>query len=231
MSTATTRVIDIINRAKNILHEVTRDGTRWTNSELMVWLNESYQAIVQVDPSACSKTEWVDLKPGTRQRIPLGGTRLLEVVRNVAPASRAEGVLIASRKQLDTTRRGWHREERTIDIEQYVFDPMNPVEYYVYPPAAEGTKLEIIFSYVPSQHSIEGMSAYGECIRIPDSYAPVMVDYILYRAYSKDADHAVNLNRATMHQGSFFNALGTKIQAENSTSPNQGLPQDQPRAR
>ena len=32
MSTATTRVIDIINRAKNILHEVTRDGTRWTNS-------------------------------------------------------------------------------------------------------------------------------------------------------------------------------------------------------
>ncbi|HAO02938.1 MAG TPA: hypothetical protein DCQ42_14780, partial [Halomonas sp.] len=49
---AVTTVGTVIRNAKLVLQEVTAAGTRWTNEELLGWLNEAYQAIVQIKPDA-----------------------------------------------------------------------------------------------------------------------------------------------------------------------------------
>lgn len=219
---AVTTVGTVIRNAKLVLQEVTAAGTRWTNEELIGWLNESYQAIVQIKPDASSINAPVSLVQGTRQEIPQDGLRLIDVVRNTATASDKLGILVTTRRALDTTRRGWHADEQSVNIEQYVFDDQDPTRFYVYPPAAAGAEIELIYSSTPTPHNQDqGLEALrNEPLRLNDSYAPVITDYILYRAYSKDAEHAANLNRAQMHMQSYMSALGQKVEVDRYHSPN-----------
>lgn len=219
---AVTTVGTVIRNTKLVLQEVTAAGTRWTNEELIGWLNESYQAVVQIKPSASAINAPVELVQGTRQEIPADGLRLIDIVRNTAAASSKMGVMITTRRSLDSTRRSWHGDPESVDIEQYMFDDQDPTRFYVYPPAAAGAEVEIIYSSAPSPHSISGglEALDNEPIRLNDSYAPVITDYILYRAYSKDAEHAANLNRAQMHMQAYMAALGQKIQTAQRSSPN-----------
>lgn len=219
-----TTVGEVLRRSKLILQEVTQNGTRWTNEELLGWLNESYQAIVAIKPDASSVNKEVDCVHGSRQELPADGHRLLDVVRNTAVDSKGYSVMKASRDALDATRRGWHSETPSVTIEQFVFDDHDPRHFYVYPPATADARLEIIYSSVPQPHeSAQATTESVEPIRLGDSFAPAIVDYILARAYSKDAEHAANLQRAQMHSGSFVNMLGADTQAGIAYSPNREL--------
>lgn len=219
---AVTTVGTVIRNAKLVLQEVTAAGTRWTNEELIGWLNEAYQAIVQIKPDASAINTSVGLVAGTRQEIPSDGMRLIDVVRNTAADSAKMGIMVTTRRSLDTTRRSWHGDTPSIDIEQYMFDDQDPTRFYVYPPAVVGAEVELIYSSTPSPHDIsQGLDGLkDEAIRLNDSYAPVITDYILYRAYSKDAEHAANLNRAQMHMQAYMGALGQKIEVARAISPN-----------
>lgn len=218
---AITTVGDVLTRVKTTLQELSESGTRWTNDELMRWLNESYQAIAGLKPDASSINEPLPLAVGTKQTIPANGLRLIDVVRNVATESDKGAIVLCSRAQLDATRRGWHNETPSLNIEHFVFDEMDPQHFYVYPPAAEGASIEIIYSQVPAAHNAYPGSRYNP-IRLDDSYVPAIVDYILYRAYSKDADFAGNANRSTSHFQAFSAALGTKVKVDVVSSPNTG---------
>jgi len=221
---AITTVGEILRRAKLILQEVTQNGTRWTNEELLGWINESYQAIVAIKPDASSVNSVMNCVEGSRQEIPVDGHRLLDVVRNTATNSNGVSVMKTSRSALDATRRAWHSEQPSVTVEQFVFDDHDPRHFYVYPPASSLAKLEIIYSAVPAPHSNTQANANSsESIRLGDSFAPAIVDYVLARAYSKDAEHAANLQRAQMHSGSFVNMLGAEANASVAFSPNREL--------
>jgi hypothetical protein len=56
-------------------------------------------------------------------------------------------------------------------------------------------------------------------IELDDVYANVIADYILYRAYSKDAEYAANGQRAMAAYSSFAQSLGLKSQAETLAEP------------
>lgn len=223
---AVTTVGEILRRVRLILQEITQDGTRWKNDELLGWLNESYQAITAIRPDASSVNTVMDCVAGTRQAIPVDGNRLLDVIRNTALEASGYSVMRISRNALDATRRGWHNEKPSVLIEQYVFDENDPKHFYVYPPATTGAKLEITYSSILAPHEVDQATAESvETIRVSDTYAPALVDYILARAYSKDAESQANLQRAQMHSGSFVNMLGAEAQAGVAFSPNkEGAP-------
>ena len=56
-------------------------------------------------------------------------------------------------------------------------------------------------------------------ISIPDIYANALLDYILYRAYSKDSEYAGNAQRAQSHYGAFVNTMGVEIKATVAAAP------------
>jgi len=60
----------------------------------------------------------------------------------------------------------------------------------------------------------------GTTINIDDIYANALVDYMLYRAYSKDAEYAGNAQRAVAHYTAFSNSLGVLIKNELDRNPN-----------
>lgn len=213
---ATTTVIDIINNAKLILQETTTNGIRWTNPELLGWLNNGYKAIVSLKPDCGAVNETMSCVAGTRQTIPSAGVRLLDVIRNAGVNKTA--IQLTQRSVLDTTRPGWHSEAAG-EIECYVFDELDPTHFYVYPPAAPGASIEILHAAVPVRHPEEDMSN-DAVIKLDDRYAPALLDYILYRAYSKDADSSGNLNRAMMHKSGYMEAITGQLQMDVASSPN-----------
>jgi hypothetical protein len=212
---------DLLRRARTILQEITQDGVRWTNAELLDWLNEAYATVLAIRPSANTINAKFACVVGTRQELPTEADRLLGVVRNLS--TKAQGLIVTAvdRGTLDATRRRWHGEPQTEVIEHFMFDSLDPRRFYVYPPASAAARLEIIYSRVPEPHAqSEARADSAELLRLPESYAPILLDMVLARAFSKDAEHAANLQRATLHSQSAQAALGLKIQGAATASPN-----------
>lgn len=228
MSTAT--IGDIITRADVILQD---NNVRWPAAELLYWLNDAYRAIVMLRPDANMQSGTFTCAAGTRQDLDksVGGfptaLRLRAVVRNVAAASTKRAIRLVSRAVLDDQRPGWHAETGEINIQHYVYDPLNPKEFYVYPPATSAAELEVVYSSVPTQHAIGDSGIANEAaiktstvvIRLDDIYVNPILDYILYRAYAKDAEYAANAQRAQGHFAAFGQALGSSTQADAATAP------------
>lgn len=217
---ATATVGDIITRADVILQD---NNVRWPLTELLYWLNDSYRAIVMQRPDANMQSGTFTCAAGTRQRLVDGGfpeaLRLRAVVRNLTGTKRA--VRLIQQAVLDDQRSSWHGEAGTSDIQHYVYDPLNPREFMVYPPALANTTLEIVYSSVPTQHLIAeaALKTSVEVIKLPDIYVNPILDYVLYRAYAKDSEYAANAQRAQAHFQAYATALGAGVQADAATAP------------
>lgn len=221
---ATVKVVELVSKAQTLLQDTTQ--VRWPVLELQGWLNDSYREAVNLRPDANTQTGEYVCTAGARQVLTstfANALRLIEVVRNTATTSAKGAVRIVNRRMLDDQRRNWYAETQTVDIQHYMFDPRLPKEFLVYPPATTAARLEVIYSSVPTAHTLTEAqlinTATTEVIRLDDSYANALLDYMLYRAYSKDAEYAANANRAVAHYQAFQNALGASAQANAASQP------------
>jgi len=221
---ATVKVVDVISKAQTLLKDAT--GVRWPSLELQGWLNDAYRETVIFRPDSNAQTGTYACVAGPRQQITstfAAATQLMDVVRNVASASDKSPVKLITRQTLDDMDRSWYGNTGAVTIERYAFDPRLPREFLVYPPAAVGAQLEVVYSSVPAAHTLTeaqlNNSATAEVIRIDDSFGNVLIDYVMYRAYSKDAEVAANSARAVAHYQAFQNGLGIKGQSEAAAQP------------
>lgn len=199
---AVTTVQSLIRKASTILQDA--GNVRWAEDELLGWLNQSYQQIVLLRPDASTKSAMVSLQNGTRQFIPSDAARLIDIPRNQGGAA----IRYLDRSVLDSIEPNWHASSASSVIEHFLYDANNPREFFVYPPA-QGATVELVYSFVPSIHSV-----ISDFIRLDDRYAPAILDYMLYRAYQKDADYAANDQRSQMAYQTFLNSIGAQGSAQ-----------------
>lgn len=203
----------IISRARTVLTD--SDGSRWTDSELLGWVNDGQRAIALVRPDASVADTAVSLVAGTKQSIPANGLRLLDVMRNMnADGSGGRSVRNVDRDILDTQDFNWHSTTQAQVIKNFVYDNRNPKIFYVYPPAAVGAILEIIYSQNPTD-----CDTTSSTIFLADIYAEPLLNYVLYRAYSKDAEFAANAQLSASYLAVFNSMLGIKTKKDASYSP------------
>jgi len=221
---ATAKVVDLISRAQTLLQDTT--SVRWPVLELQGWLNDSYRETVNLRPDANTATGEFTCVAGARQVVTTtfaSALRVIEVVRNTAVSSAKGAVRLVNRRMLDDQRRNWYAETQTVDIQHYMYDPRLPKEFLVYPPASTAARLEVVYSSVPLAHALTEVQltnpATADVIRIDDSYFNALLDYVLYRAYSKDADYASNAQRAVAHYQAFQSALGVSAQTNAASQP------------
>lgn len=234
---AVTKVIELIRRAEKILND--EGAVRWTRLELQDWINDAYKEVVLLRPDANSQTATVTLAAGTRQKLSDTGTinlptalRVLDVIRNMAATSNKRAVRFVDRRVLDDQLPGWHSETESVNIVHWMFDILTPKEFLVYPPATALAQIELVYSSVPASHALSAgaLDPAGSdttIINLDDIYANVILDYLLYRAYSKDADYAANGQRAINHLNSFNSSLGAKTAIDVATSPANVTPMTQ----
>lgn len=209
---------NIVDRASIILQDAT--GIRWPQTEeLLLWLNDGQRAIVLIKPSAYAQNDVVALVAGTKQTIPSSGIQLLDVIRNMGTGGSTPGRAITrtDREILDEQRPNWHTETASAETKHYTFDERDPRHFYVYPPQASSPgQVEMVYSASPTD-----LAALTSTLTLDDIYSGPLLDYVLYRAYSKDADLTPTApQRAVAHNNAFMSALGAKVQVDARVNPN-----------
>jgi len=209
---------ELLTRAGDILQDQT--NVRWAQAELLRYLNDGRRELAIHRPDIYSESALVTLVAGTKQSIPAGGNQFLDAVRNVTAAGAiGRAVRVVEREILDAQLPDWHTETASTALKHFMFDERSPKTFYVYPPAAAGHKLEVVYSKSPTDITDQQLSSTS-VLESEDIYSGVLLDYILYRAFSKDSEYAGNMQRAAMHYQMFANSLGIGNRKRISVSPN-----------
>lgn len=201
-------VQDVVTRVRDATLDNTEGGIRWVDEELIRYVNDASQAIVQLKPSAHPTNTTMQLAAGTLQQAPEDAIFILDVVRNVG----GKAVRFVDRGVLDAGHPDWHTVTPETQIRHYMMEMHDPTRFYVYPPADGTGEIEIVYSSEP-----DNVTELGDTLPLAATYINAYVDYVLYRAYSKDADFAANRELATWYYQSFSQGLGIRVQNEASS--------------
>jgi len=211
----------IVRRVVETLQDST--SVRWPISELVRYLNDGQREVVLYRPDSMVTNAVLTCVAGTRQTLPSVGSKLIEIVRNVAATSAKKAVRMINREILDAQTPGWHGLTGVVDITHFMYDPRDPRTFYVYPPATTLAQLDVVYAAYPTDiaEPADG-TLYGSVsgnISLPDIYGNILGDYILYRAYTKDSEYAGNAQRAQAHYAAFGNALGIEVKGTTGVMP------------
>jgi len=211
--------------AKTILDKATIQLTdltniRWTRSELLSWLNDGMRQIVAIQPSASSTTVSKQLVAGTRQSLPADGWLLLSIYRNMGTNGTTPGrsIRLISREILDSFNPNWNTDKATAEVRNYIYTNQDQTAFFVYPPNTGTQYVELNYSAQPADLTTE-----SQVIPIFDIFQSTLVDYILYRACSKDAEYAPGLALAQGYMATFVTAVQGKSGSEIVNDPVQSL--------
>lgn len=202
---------NILDRSSMIIQDLT--NVRWPASELLNWLNDARRELAVLRPDIYSVSATQSLATGAKQSLPTGGLRLMDVPRNTSGAA----ITVTHRGFLDQQNPTWHTSiTPSTTIKHFMTDERDPSTYWVYPPAASGASVEIIYQAAPTDYAAGAtLSSYEEL------YGGAFVDYVCYRAFSKDSEYAGNAQRALAHYQQYTNALGIGRQTDFSYGANQ----------
>lgn len=219
------KVSDITSRARILLND--QDGTRWLDNELVSWINDAQKLIALTRPDASVSNAALTLVAGTKQSIPAAGFRLLDVVRNLAADGTTGGRSIrhVDREVLDSQDPLWHTTTTSGTIKHFIYDNRDPKNFYVYPPAIAGTKVEAMYSVAPTEIIYDGTNAttiantLATNLTVSDIYLEAVLNYVMYRSYSKDAEFSQNPQLAAGYLQTVYSMLGIKTQKDVAFSP------------
>jgi hypothetical protein len=212
------KVANLIYRAGVLLQD--EDHVRWTEAELIDWINEGTIALVRLKPAANARRAVFGLEPGSLQSLDGNVVQLIDIVHNVSGENNVPGRAIrkTERHLLDSTNPNWHNMTPSTTVRHYTYDDRLPTHFYVYPPAASGARVEIVTALLPEDavNSDDNLSVNLE-------YADTILNYIVYRCYSKDSEYA-NAGMATAYYQAYIASMGSGESGEQTSTPTNKVP-------
>jgi len=140
-----------------------------------------------------------------------------EVRYPVDYSTESSPITIVARKWMDTAIPDWTTATASVTTIHVVYDPKtNPKKFMVYPAATGTGYIEIVTAKLPADVTI------GAAIPIGDEYAEMLIDYMVFRALSRDSDYAANSQRALAHYSNFLMLVGKLDANELNANPKKG---------
>ncbi|HEY6509738.1 MAG TPA: DUF6682 family protein [Vicinamibacterales bacterium] len=230
----TTKATDVLQRVVWLLQD---ESIRWSAAELVTWLNDAQTAAQALRPDVTEVIASVTLSPGALQSLydydaalPQPPVKLMKVTRNTSLEGRRRAIRLVSREIMDVVKPDWQSAPPATDAVNYMVDVNLPAAFWIYPPAPVGTdpkmpamSVEIHYSAAPRRLDPPApdktwADTLGD-ISVRDRFAMVLVDYVLYRAYMKDAEFGGNGSRAKTHFDLFQSALMADVQGTMVAQP------------
>lgn len=202
-------VAQVISAIGKLLQDT--DHTRWSVNDLVEYINEAQSAIVTIKPDANPATSVVQLVQGSKQSIPSDAISLLNVNRNMGADGLTPGEVVTrtSMEALSSLLPSWHTIQGEV-VQKYISEADNKNVFYVFPAQTSSPSyIELIYSKRPG-----ALTADTDLIELDDEYKSVIVNYVVYRAFSEEIDSTPSLALAQTYYGLFKEAVGAKIAAE-----------------
>jgi len=194
---------------------------RWNYSELARYLNDGQIEIITKRPDL--KTARITFTPvdGAVQQIPSNALALMDVTHNATGRKRA--LTKVDQLLIEAVQRDWQSLPAATEFVHFMHDPREPRRFLLYPPAKAGGAVVLLCSMYPTP-VVQELSfdfapiSFGN-IDVPDEFANALRDYILYRAYSKDAEFGGNAQLSASYFQLFNAALGAQLQSTATVAP------------
>ena len=196
----------IILSARQAIQDL--QAVRWTDTALLEYLNEAQLEISRYKPDSCIKNETFSTTSGIVQQLPSDAIRLIDVVCNVGGSA----ITQVDRKGLALQNPGWPKETASSSIKAFMYHDADPTRFYVYPPAASGASLAVVYSARPA------VVAAADPISLTDEYKSSLIHYICFKCFSEDS-MSPDANKASMYHQLFINSLQMSDAADKTVEP------------
>ena len=207
----------IIDKASILLGDVT--ATRWTSTELLGWLNDGQLELVILAPAVNTRNVALLLVAGVKQALPADGITLIDIPYNSGSAGTTMGTVINHVPKEIMLKRipGWTTTMASGTVKHYIYSANAPDIFYVYPPQPAAPKyVECVYSARPV---LITAATVGIKITIDDFYQNALLDYVLYRALSKDSEYGNQDAKAMAHYQLFTQAASINAPPQAPTPP------------
>lgn len=191
----------LTSRAERQLLDET--GDHWDQQELLDYLNEGLRALARRLPLLFMVTEVVAMTAGAKQTLPAGGFFLFDVPQALTTGDAFYRVpRRVDHGALKAFLPGW-RSVAAGPTREWSYNPEDPTVFWVNPPQPETPhKNELEYAKEPP------LVDFDDALPVQERFDDALVEYMLYRAYSKDATHAGQDGRAQAHYNKFAEATG-----------------------
>jgi hypothetical protein len=214
----TTPASAIIKDAHTILHD--EDGVRWPADELVRYLNLGQIAIAEIRPDQKRTTQTLTLAAGHEQEIPANVTALIDIPNNAE--GKKSRITKVDLQLLDHTVPDWRSGTQALTVKHFMHNIVEPRKFDVYPPVQAGVKVAATVGVYPTPiaapDGVLSTSVLGN-IDLQDYWQSALLDYVLFRAYSKDAEFGGNVAMATSYHNLFMGALGVQLKSTSDAAP------------
>lgn len=210
---------EVVDRVRLVLDD--QAGTGWSTDELVAWINDACLFVALLRPDACSVNGTMTLSAGSKQSIaglaPVG-LRLLDVIYNVTTG---RAMRMADRRRIDSASPTWHGSAQAAPTD-FTFDNRDPATFYVYPPSLVGQQLNIVYARSPVKIASGDLASVD--LSPADIFMDPIVNYVLFRAKSKEVEHAADQGAAGAYRQLAETLLGAKAGIDKAFSPVQNTP-------
>ena len=165
----------------------------WTQNELLQWGSEGQVELVTLKPDAATKTVDLQLVSGARQTNPADCISILDMRQN----NGGNTITPTDRATLDRFMPGWMKGPTASTVKHWMPDPQ-PDTFYVYP-AQNNTPAKVVITHSFTPPALVA----GGNLGVRDIYQAAIENYILFRAFSKDAEPA-SAERAMAYGKAFY---------------------------
>lgn len=196
-------------------------GIRWPATELVKHLHDGQRAIAQKRPdTTATVVTFMPTAAGARHTLPATAASLIDIPRNAAGRKRA--ITKVDQVLLDATVRDWQGMAPAAEVLHFMHDLREPRVFLTYPPASTAVALQLVYSAYPAATATAGGAAASTVsgnIDLPDEWANALRYYVLYRAWSKDAEYGGNPQLAAANLQLFRGELGEQLESAATVAP------------
>lgn len=189
----------LIDLATGLLEDPGNDV--WGRTELLGYLNDALKALAEKLPGEFVQIAVLTLAAGTKQTVPAGTVGIIRPVGNIDATETVRGRVIrpVDKALLDAGAPSWMTATPGV-TRQLAISPSSDSDFWVSPPAVAGAKIEAEVEVDPT------VASQSSTLEVDAKYHPALVDYVVFRALSKDSEYAVDGKAAAFFE-KFLNAV------------------------
>jgi len=212
---------NIADEARSDLNDGDASNYRWSDTEMLRYINAAQRAIVFILPEANVVEESFTCVVGSRQVLPSGGMKFLKVW-NETDARRGKAITQVEEDALNTAFPYWPTigvdpddQQGTWFARHFTHDPSDPTVFGLYPPAITGTEtVRLKYAKVPT-----ALANLAATFGLRDEFINAAVEYVKFRMLTKDGRYGTEPVARQQLWNNFLQALGIKVSADRRVDP------------
>ncbi len=216
-----TTVASLVDEVAQLLNDAEPDypNIRWTRPEIVEYANDGVAQIALLRADLFEHTETVTLKPGDRQTLP-DNALFYRVDGTLDARGQLQGRPFAVDAVSSRVAALWFdalacrdscvARNRPYVISSWTFDPADPSTFYVSPPVPASPPVQAVVTVSSAPERGNEDTDLPGAMRFHNA----IIEWMLYRAYSKDEDSQTSLARMDRHKAHFYEILGLSQRAD-----------------